>query len=369
MKNLHKILLICILLISINTFGQKEYNVWTVDLGMGAYAANDPSYTTDNGMHLNSNWEVGARYNFNPTLGLGLRYGITNMEGKSAEFMTPGDPNYQPSLYIDSRYQRLSIEATIDILDVVDIHNDVFTLLVRGGIGGATIKTDYGHYEKMGMMSGGVTGVFRITNNFGLKLDYGITSHIDQHETLDGMFSAGAEGMTSNVHSGTVGVVVWLGKKDKRPADFYYEPDCTIIYQADTTVVNNYNTAVVEKITMKEEYTPVVQEFVFFDHDSDKLSDDLDKKNNSSNAIYQIYTYMAANEKSEVNIIGWASATSSSADYNLALSERRCDEIKLKLMDAGIAESRIFTDPSGKDYHLEKENVHDLGRRVELIIK
>jgi OOP family OmpA-OmpF porin len=362
MKNLHKIVLICILLISITAFSQKEYNPWSVDFGVGAYAANDPSYTTFNSMHLNSNWEMGAKYNFNPTLAVGLRYGISNMEGQSAVFMLPGDNNHIPSMMIDSKYQRLSIEATIDILDVVDIHNNTFTLLIHGGIGGATVKTDYGHFEKMGMFSGGLTGVFRLSNRIGLKLDYTITSHIDQHKTLDGIFSAGAEGMTSNVHSGTVGIIVWLGKKDKRPADFYYKPDCTVIHQSDTTIVNNYNTAIVEKITVKEDYIPIVQEFVFFDHDEDIV------RGSEDNAIYQIYTHMNANKESEVNIIGWASATSSSAKYNLELSTRRCEKLKQKLLDADISADRISIDPSGKDYHLEKENVHDLGRRVELII-
>jgi outer membrane protein OmpA-like peptidoglycan-associated protein len=357
MKNYKSLFLVLALLVSTIAFAQKEYNPWSVDVGFGNHTVNDPSYTTNNSMHINSHWNVGARYNFSPTFALGIRAAIDNFEGWSEDLIL------SPSVPIDSRYYRVSIEAIIDIFDVVDIHSDLFTMLIHGGLGSAIIDVEStGHNEKMGMFTGGVTGIFKINNNLGIKLDYSITSHIDQKYSLDGQFPSNAEGMSSNVHNGSIGIIAYFGDGDKKPADFYEKPTCNIIHQSDTTIVNNYKTEVTERITIVQAYDPVLQEFVFFAHDKEKV------RKSELNAIYQTYNSLEWFSDKKVKIIGWASDTSSTPEYNQALSERRCQEIKLKLLDMGISEYRISIDPSGKDYHLDKENVHDLARRVELRI-
>jgi outer membrane protein OmpA-like peptidoglycan-associated protein len=67
-------------------------------------------------------------------------------------------------------------------------------------------------------------------------------------------------------------------------------------------------------------------------------------------------------------IKGWASPTSSSADYNLQLSKTRAGVVKNKYVDMGLDASRITLDYKGKDYNYSVDNVYDVARRVELIL-
>lgn len=357
-------LLLLLLLIGFVTIAQekeeKPFNPWSVDFGIGTSKVNDASY--DNGRDLHFN--LGARYNFNPTIALGLRLGFDDLKGESVTYGIPTDSYYQPAIDVDATYFRATVEVTVDVLDVVDIHNDYFTLLAHGGPGVALLDTDNDNYgETIGIVSGGFTGIYKFTNNLGVKLDYTIASQINQKRTLDGMFDATSDGQTSNIHNASLGLIFYPGDRDKKPADFYYEP-CIPVIQSDT-IINNYYTSNITEVTkvVKEEYEPTYQEFVFFDHDKSKID------RVGRNAIYKMYVTLMIVQDSKVKIIGWASDTDSSAAYNLALSERRCEDVKAQLIDAGIDESRITIDAEGKDYHLDNENVHGLARRVELLIE
>lgn len=352
-----KLLFIIALLIGLTSYGQ-EFNKWSADFGIGNHNVNDASFTKNTSVTLDSHWDLGVRYNFNPTIGVGLRYARNISRGHSVEYGIPTDFFYNKAQFFKLNYNRLSLEVTVDVLDVVNVHSEIFTLLTHGGVGVAKIKSS-GYSQDMGLMSGGITGVFKLSDNLGIKADYSVASHIDQGRSLDNQFRSNAEGMTSNIHSGSVGLIFYFG--DKTPADFTPPIDCC---KSNDTIINNYyttNKTEITKIT-KEEYVPIIREYVFFDHDKQAI------RESELNAIYQIYTALSEDKDSKVAILGWASDTKSSAAYNLALSERRCNKVKLKLMDMGVPEDRIVIDAEGKDFHLSKENVHDLARRVELLI-
>lgn len=359
-----RVLLYMALLIGLMAHSQ-DWSKWSIDVGVGNHQINDASYTKNTDFRIDSHWDLGVRYNYNETFGIGLRYARNVSDGWSEEFGVPTDFFYIPSHPFELTYNRLSMEITADLFDIVGLYSEKLALLAHGGGGIGMISggglgpqdTD----ETMGMVTGGFTFLYKLNDRLALKADYSAASHIDQKRSLDGVFLTNAEGNTSNVHSGSIGLMIYLGK-DKTPVDFYVpnnECDC----EEGDTIVNKYitNKTEVTKI-IKEEYEPSYHEYVFFDHDKEDI------RSSELNAIYQIYVALQEKQDSKVTIRGWASHTKSSAKYNLALSERRCKEIARKLNDMGIPLSRMVIDPSGKDYHLDNINVHDLARRVELIV-
>lgn len=335
-------LFLLVLLVSTLGFSQadeKPFTQWGAEVEIGGHSLVAANFSGDDFVHIG----VLGRYNFNRTFGLGLRLGLDMFE-----IIDDTGQAY------DRDYVSLNLEAIADLLDIVDLNNEKFTILAHGGPGVAfTQKSTFFN------LSGGFTGLFKVGDHSALKLDY--TMHGNYNQAVQG--STGEvehlNGLSSIVNTFSVGLAVYFG--DKTPVDFMSDECCggdVIIHQGDTTIVNNNQTLVTKII--REEYTPVIQEFVFFKHDKDKI------RKSELNAVYQIYNALQDIQDSKVRIIGYASATASSDQYNLELAERRCLSLATKLALMGIDDSRIIIDPEGKDFHLDNIDVHDLARRVEL---
>lgn len=348
---MRSIIFIAVLLISTLSFGQTEekpFNQWALELELGGHSLVAADYYGDDFIHVG----VLARHNFNRTFGLGLRVGLDAFEvTRDSDDST-----------FNGTYTSLNLEAIVDLFDVVSLHSEKFTILAHGGPGVAFTKDTFFN------LSGGFTGLYKIGQNSAVKLDYTMHGNYNQGITNEFGVVEHLNGLSTIVNTFSVGVAFYLGDKPNH-ADWHPDECCggeVIIHQGDTTIVNNYQTLITKVI--KETYEPVLQEFVFFNHDSDKINKKLLSRTDALNAIYQTYNALELFPNKRVLVIGWASATSSSEEYNQALSERRCMSIRQKLLDMGIEDDRILIDSYGKDYHLDKENVHDLARRIEMRI-
>jgi len=344
MRNL---IVLFVLLITTVGFGQKDFNPWSIGGEFGSHhVADESAELTD----IYNHYGLNVRYNFTPTVGVAL-YGrhdnltMKNFEGVNVE----GDLN------------RLNVEAVLDVFDLLDLNllTDKFTLLMHGGPGTTFIRTE-GYNDDVFNLTGGLTGLVRITKRLSATLDISVTGNYTHSRTLDGYAPTTNAGLTSMISNTSVGLNYALpfGKhKDKTPADYYVRPP-----EVKEVIIREIiREPQITEVT-KVEYKPCdckVQEYVFFEHDKDVILQ------SELNAINQVYEYMKANPDSEVTISGYASDTKSSAEYNMELSARRVDAVAQYLVDMGIDSTRINEDPEGKDYSRE-ERVHDTARRVEL---
>jgi len=339
------LIIIAMLLVGIFSYSQTEekpFKSWAIEGELGAHSLIDASAYSDKFVHAG----LLIRKNFNRTFGLGIRAGFDAMGLTS-------------NTDIDSQlnYISLNLDAIVDVFDVVGLYSDWFTILAHGGPG-----VSFTDHRIAAQLGGGFTGIIKLDEGTAIKLGYAMHANINEPRTFDDQYIATTNGVSSIVNTFSIGLAIYLGDEDTH-ADFIPKECCgkgDVYYQGDTTIVNNNN--IVRETIIGGEYVPIIQEFVFFDHDKSKV------RKSELNAIYQMYNALDWHKANKVKIIGWASNTKSSAEYNLALSMRRCQAIKLKLMDMGVSEDRIIIDAEGKDYHLDKENVHDLARRVELIM-
>jgi len=329
----------------------QDFKQWAFDIEGGIHSVNDESAVdADNTYYLGA----GFRYNFNPTFGLGARVGYNDLDLISIENMDAR-----------TRITRFNADATVNIFRVLDLYSPWFTILAHGGPGVAFInREDFDETVLNNQI--GLTGLFKLNRSVALKLDYTVAANISQSRTLDGFYANNNYGVTSTVHSASIGAVFYIGKQSekdyKEHADWYIEEE---IPPTSTTVINTPTTIIKE--TIREEAIcncdkDPVSEYVFFDHDKYNIKD------TELNAIYKVYAQLNNNSDYRLIIKGFASPTSSSTYYNQKLSEDRSAAIADKIVLLGIDADRIEIGSFGKDLPRDNNQVHDAARRVELII-
>jgi outer membrane protein OmpA-like peptidoglycan-associated protein len=354
-----KKIVILVALILMSTLSYGQYNKWAVEAEVGTFEMNLPTGLVSanalgqDGYHLG----VAGRYNFNPKFGVGLVGGFNNLSVERDNM-----PN------LELNYYRADVEAYINIFKMLDLNPKWFTMLVHGGVGMSWIDAEDGLNENIENLSGGVTGLFKVSNRMALKLDFTTTGNIGQTKTIFGDYDSQNSGISSTVHDLSVGVVVYFGKKKENKDKLQPHADWYVAPVVEPTIINTYNKTVYPKtfVTNVIEKTCdcefVQNEYVFFDHDKFNIKD------TELNAIYKVYEVLMLNKDFTLIIKGWASPTSSSDDYNLKLSENRSNEVYQKYIDMGIDGERIRFESFGKDHKYDEQTVHDVARRVELLL-
>jgi outer membrane protein OmpA-like peptidoglycan-associated protein len=347
------ILIMMVLFVSIYSYGQeKAYSNWSADLELGNSTVNDESAKSYDTYNALSHVGVGIRYNFNPKFGLGLRGGYDNLDLVAFN----GDN-------VELQYKRINIDANVDLFKMLDLYSDWFTLQVHGGPGVGFIKTNNSYRETVAMLNGGVTGLFRIKNRSAIRLDFSTTANIAQNMTLDGTTNTSNDGVSSTIHNISVGYVYYFGKgasKGKKHADWAKNTQSTIIV---SNITNENPTVYITNVIEKScDCKYLTSEYIFFDNDKSDI------KSTELNSIYKISEQLRSDKTLTLVIKGWASPTSDSAKRNLELSKNRADRVRAKYIDMGVDASRITLDYNGKDYNYSVNNVHDVARRVELIL-
>ena len=341
------LILLAMFLVSVSGYSQ-EFNKWSIDIEGGIHSVNDESAVNINNEY---HFGAGARFNFNPTFGLGISLGHDELDLKSLE-----------NVSVNTKVQTASVEGTVNMFRILNLYSKNWNILAHGGVGASFIDGSYKYDETLLSTRAGLTGLLKLGKRVALKADYSITSYISQNKTLDGLYDNNNYGITSTLHTMSAGLVFYLGKKGREHADWYQYTDV-----APTVINNNPTTIVKETVTIKEEAicncdTQPESEYVFFDHDK------FDIRNSELNTVYKVYATIRDNANYTLDIKGWASPTKSSAAYNQALSERRSNELWMKFEKMGLDMSRVDVVSSGKDLARKDEAVHDVARRVELII-
>ena len=140
-----------LLLVATVGYAQVDYNKWAISGEYGTHDVSDESARlltdrTDHDITQGHHWGLNVRYNFNPKFGLGLNYGKDNIALESFE----GVP-------VEFDYTRLNAEMYINIVQILDIQNNVFTMIAHGGPGISLIRTDNDYDQNVGNFSGGLT--------------------------------------------------------------------------------------------------------------------------------------------------------------------------------------------------------------------
>jgi outer membrane protein OmpA-like peptidoglycan-associated protein len=347
--------LIVVLLLTFTGFGQQEYSRWAVGAEFGVHSVSDESaIVTDPYNHFG----LDVRYNVNEIVGVGLDFGHDNLSLKSID----GENS-------NVDFSRLNAKATISVFELLRLRHDNVNVLFSGGPGMSRLNhTDSDFKDDVFNISGGVDVVVRLGNSFAAKAGYTSTAQIAQNQTIDNIYKLSNAGISSVVDNLSVGLTFYPKSKKQREgkvphADFYTPAPVIPVVNHITQVTEVKEITVVKEVPVKAECNCRVQEFVFFNHDK------YDIKDEALNAITKVYTFLSENDDAVVKIYGFASDTQSSAEYNKELSAKRGSEISARLIEMGISQSRIEVYPEGKDYDLSKEFVHELARRVELIVE
>ena len=189
-----------------------------------------------------------------------------------------------------------------------------------------------------------------------------MTAQFDQNRTLDGYFATRNTQSNSFVNNLSVGLAFYLNNKDEDEvhADWYVPERLVDTVYVKTQTIIREKTRVLPAPVVNKGCDCILNENIFFEHDSDVIN------STGLNALAKTIEYI--NEGSEVTLIGYASATSSSDEYNLELSKRRVNSVKEKLVSAGANANKIKTEFKGKDFS-KNEDVHDLARTVKIIVR
>ena len=368
-----KILILVAIIFATITINAQDYNKWAISGEFGNQKVADESALQDDEFyHIG----LGVRYNINDIVGVGLTggYDATTL---FEEVIVNGNSYYDQSY--DLKYSRINLEGYLNTFKAVDLYSKRWTLLLHGGPGISFIKSDgfrqrdeisFNHKETVLNLRGGASVLYKLSKNFAAYGDFSTTSNVRQKMKFDGSAPTSTVGMSANVSNISIGLIYYLGKKDKNGvrkehADWYITPPVVLPEPIVNNIINNPTTIIKEKNSCDCEIIP--SEFVFFDHDKD-IPNDINGQGDK-NAIFKVFKYLVDNPTSILLIRGYASPTSSSDKYNMDLSNRRAKELTKKFVAMGISIDRIKVEYFGKDIKYNTEYVHDVARRVELIVK
>jgi OOP family OmpA-OmpF porin len=345
-----KIFLILAIMLTLTSYGQ--FNRWALSAEYGNQMVDDKTaVNVDYFYHTG----IGVRYNINDIFAVGVTGGYDN---------TALTESTNVNAY-DFQYKRINAEGYINAFKLLGLHSRYATVLFHGGAG-TSFMNGGGFKQTVTNIRGGGTLLVKVTKRLALTGDFSTTSNINQTMKFNGSGTSVNTGVNSNISNASVGLTFYLDNKKENHADWYVKPVVVPVVNNVTNVTeNSYPLTENEFNVFIKKYndTQPSSEFVFFLHDK------CDIRETELNAIYKVYTLLDEHSDWKLSIKGFASPTSSSIEYNQTLSESRTNELLNKFVDMGIDKSRITIESYGKDTLRSNQNVHDVARRVELIVK
>ena len=352
---MRKILAIALVLFTVTVSAQRN---WAVELGVGNHTiADECADLRDNLYHLDGV----VRYSFNEKFGVGVYGGYDRL---SLE-------NYLTEEEFNTNYFRATLEGVADVTEITNLGNNTFTLLAHGGVGATYFSVDNGYSNVLPNLSGGLTGLFKLTQSLALKADYSTTAHFNQGNTLNGEHAVTNVGINSFVNNATVGLVVYFGKKKGNSGEHYdwYEEPKVDELAGIRRKIQDLHQALIEKKDKKEVIIMeqptcncLYNEYVYFD---------FDKYNVHRSELAAIESGMEkAGDTERIKLVGYACPRFGTVEYNIDLAKKRVEEVKAIMIEAGFDESRIDTEVIGKDYTRDSDlsEVRAMARRVDIIV-
>ncbi len=391
----------------------SDYNRWSVELAGGVNKFQRPAtpgyYTSTPSFY---NGEFGVRYMFNNKFGLKLDAGYYNFTEKSE------------SMPFESHYYRADLQAVANLGRIMSFETwtNTFGLLGHAGFGFGQLKAeDQAFTDRMYNFMAGVTGQIRLGNRVALTGDFSTILNAEQDMAFDGQSAANVgRGFQGILFQGTVGLTFYLGGAEKH-ADWFAmdsmlqekidelegrlstietgltdsdqdgiadmfdaEPNSMAGVAVDSkgrTIDRNGNGVADElesyfetkygsnsssqtggadvKTLINDGYVNV-----YFDFNSSKPTTE------SASGINFLVKYLTANPSASADVIGYSDEIGNS-DYNQTLSQKRAENVKQILVDAGISGSRLTISGNGEDASVNKSSkeARQIVRRVTFKIK
>lgn len=393
----------------------SDYNRWSIEVAGGVNKVQRPisaGYFQTTPSFYNA--DLGVRYMFNNKFGLKLDAGYYNL--------TEDDD----SMAFESHYYRADLQAVANLGRIMSFETwtNTFGLLGHAGFGYGQLKTeDKGFTDRMINFMAGVTGQIRISDRIALTGDFSTLLNARQDKTWDGQNNANVgRGFQGIMFQGTAGLTFYLGGAEKHadwfamdsmlqnkvdelegrlatietgltdsdqdgiPDMFDAEPNSMAGVAVDSkgrTIDRNGNGIADElesyfdtkygtnsgsssngggadvKSLINDGYVNV-----YFDFNSSTPSTE------SAAGINFLVKYLTANPSATADVIGYADEIGNS-DYNQSLSQKRADNVKQILVDAGINASRMTVKANGEDNSVNKSSkgARQIVRRVTFMIK
>lgn len=397
----------------------EDFKRWAIDLSGGVHKPTRPF--TRGYVSTPDLWQanLGARYMFTRSFGLGLGVGYNSIQ--SADDITNE---------FESDYLRLSLEGFVNLGNFVNLDRSTqkFNIMGHGGIGVGFLTTDIqsetDHHLNFMV---GITPQYRISDNLALFTDLTIIGTTRNHFGWDGATlreiesnpngditqeSRGFEGMLINA---SVGITYYLGKGGE-PAEFDVDPIDSKVAAIEDMVatmarenadddqdgVPNY----LDRDNTTESGVRVDSKGRAIDTNKNGIPDDmestldaryaskadlanvkqpLDGRNGvsekglikklinegyvnvyfkfnstkptlySMDAMNTLVTYMKNNPSATATLTGYADELGS-PEYNKNLSERRAKMVHDVLIASGVAANRLSHNGDGEDASVDKNS-------------
>lgn len=233
-----KIVLVSFFVIAFKSFAQDyeiindtttiPYNRWSVEINVGQNKAVKPYltgyYSSDPASYFNfsdvNHLNIGVRYMFSTKFGLKLDFASDEVKNQSGS----------GSLPFKVQQYRIGLQGVANLGRIMNFESftNRFNLLGHAGIQVSQLTPQMGINKDITEDNGGViiglAPQLRITKWLVLNGDFSVLSNVRQHFNWDGSYSADANNLSGMMYNTSLGLTVYLGKKDKH-ADWYIERD------------------------------------------------------------------------------------------------------------------------------------------------
>ena len=401
--------------------GANDFNKWSIDINGGVNKAANP-FTQ--GYHMNADnlfhADLGFRYMFNTKFGLKIQggYDVLNDDGDTEN-------------KFETKVIGMNLQGYMNLGRIMEFETwtDRINLLGHLGVGISQATNDlYDGGDRLGNFIIGMGMQYRISNRIALNADFTMYNNFSQNKTWDGRDydRQGRQGFDSSLYNATLGLSIYLGKHEQH-ADWYIDEKSdelediedrlgemeTMMNDTDKDGIPDYldsepNTITGVAVDSKgrtidrnnngvpdelESYidnknTEIRNEVksgslgggtgsgyikelvnggyvnVYFDFNKDTPNQE------SVNGINFLIRYLLENPNASADVIGYADEVGNSA-YNQELSNRRAENVKKILVDAGIDGSRLTIVANGEDTSITQgsKQARRVVRRVTFILK
>lgn len=398
--------------------GASDYNKWSIDINGGVNKAGNPMSL---GYHMNADnlfhADLGFRYMFNTKFGLKIHggYDVLNDDGDSNNTF-------------ESEVVTIGLQGYANLGRIMEFESWTNRLNVLGhmGVGVSQLTSDrFDGEDRLGDFLIGMGVQYKISRRLAVNADFTMINTFSQDRNWDGgeYSSNGRQGFDGTLYNATIGLSIYLGKHEQH-ADWYIEDKSdelldiedrlgemeTMLDDSDKDGIPDYLDAEPNTITgvavdskgrtidrnnngvpdelesyieqrnneVKQSVEQSVQTVngnlkdlinsgyvnVYFDFNRDMPNQE------STNGLNFLITYLRNHPEVNADVIGYADEIGNT-EYNKQLSNRRAENVKKILVDAGIDGSRLNIVANGEDTSVNKNSKHarQTVRKVTFILK
>lgn len=432
-----KLVLVSFFAIASQTFAQDNeivndtssipYNRWSIELNSGQNKAIRPFatgyYSSDPTNYFNfsdiNHFDIGVRYMFSPKFGLKLDFASDELANQSGS----------GSLPFKIQQYRIGLQGVANLGRIMafETFTNRFGLLGHAGLQVSQLTPQIGDNKELTEDNGGIiiglTPQLRIFKWLVLTGDFSVLSNVRQHFNWDGSYSADANNLSGMMYNTSLGLTVYLGKKEKH-ADWYLDTDKLKDIQGHDdearekiakieTMLEDTDRDGVPDYRDTENNTPagiaVDTKGRFIDSNRNGVPDELERTVNdgkdgfgtasvskedsikilvekgylniffdinedtpnagSTNNVYYIIRYLKQFPEAKIALTGYADVRGNEAS-NKELSTRRAQNLYDIITASGITASRVKITGEGADTTYPSTKIGlDLARRVSVTIE